>query len=138
GEEGGVPYLAMELLRGAPLDRFLERGPAPGMAAVARLGREAAEGLAAAHARGLVHRDVKPANLWLEAPRGRVKVLDFGLARPAEPDRDAPDRLTRDGAVVGTPAFMAPEQARGAAVDFRADLFGLGAVLYRLCTGRLP
>src|SRR5437588_9820738 len=128
----------MPLLAGESLEARLLREPVLPAAEVARLGREAAEGLAAAHARGLVHRDVKPANLWLEAPRGRVKVLDFGLARPAEPDRDAPDRLTRDGAVVGTPAFMAPEQARGAAVDFRADLFGLGAGLDRLCTGRLP
>src|SRR5207248_3105005 len=95
-----------------------------------------------AHERGLVHRDVKPANLWLEtlpddqgeAPRYRVKVLDFGLALPVADDV----RLTGSGTTLGTPAYVAPEQARGEAVDARADLFSLGCVLYRLCTGALP
>jgi hypothetical protein len=96
--------------------------------------REAATGLAAAHSLGLVHRDIKPANLWLEAPSGRVKVLDFGLAKPI----NAEIELTENGALVGTPAYMAPEQARGEKVDHRADLFSLGAVMYRLCTGKLP
>jgi hypothetical protein len=89
-------------------------------------------GLAAAHARGLVHRDVKPANLWLEAPAGRLKVLDFGLARAA----DGADGLTEPGMPLGTPAYMAPEQADGRTADARADLFGLGCVLYRLLAGR--
>ena len=88
--------------------------------------------------KGLVHRDIKPANIWLEAPKGRVKILDFGLARPAKPDREDVERLTHDGMVMGTPAYMSPEQARGEAVDFRTDLFSLGVVLYRLCTGQLP
>src|SRR5262249_59151583 len=89
-----------------------------------------AEGLAAAHALGLVHRDVKPANLWLEGPAGRVKVLDFGLARPQEGEG-----LSRSGVVTGTPGYMAPEQIDGLDLDGRADLFGLGCVLYRLLTG---
>ncbi len=95
---------------------------------------EAAAGLAAAHNIGLVHRDIKPANLWLEAPNGRVKVLDFGLAKPV----DAEVELTKNGAVVGTPAYMSPEQARGEKVDHRTDLFSLGVLLYRLCAGRPP
>jgi hypothetical protein len=134
GEGRDVPYLAMELLQGEPMDRWLERGGTPTAAELPRLGREMALGLAAAHERGLVHRDVKPANVWLEAPHGRVKLLDFGLARAAEEDT----HLTATGAVVGTPAYMAPEQARGEKLDGRADLFSLGVVLYRLCTGRLP
>jgi serine/threonine protein kinase len=108
------------------------------MTAILRLAREMATGLAAAHDKGLVHRDIKPANIWLESPKGRVKILDFGLARPAEADREDVERLTHDGMVMGTPAYMSPEQARGVAVDFRTDLFSLGVVLYRLCTGQLP
>ena len=138
GEESGTPFIAMELLRGAPLDAYLAKEPAPTMTAVVRLAREIASGLAAAHEKGLVHRDIKPANIWLEAPKGRVKILDFGLARPAKPDREDAERLTHDGMVIGTPSFMSPEQARGEAVDFRTDLFSLGTVLYRLCTGHLP
>jgi hypothetical protein len=108
---------------------------------VLKVGREVALGLAAAHDRGLVHRDVKPANTWLEGDPGaadpaarvrRVKVLDFGLARSV----DGADGLSLSGAVVGTPAYMAPEQAGGRAVDPRADLFSLGAVLYRMATGQ--
>jgi serine/threonine protein kinase len=140
GEERGVPFLAMELLEGETLEQRLQREQRDGEAAplppaeVLRIGREIAEGLAAAHARGLIHRDVKPANVWLEGPRGRVKLLDFGLAWAAEQDV----ALTQTGAIVGTPAYMAPEQARGESADPRSDLFSLGCVLYRMCTGRPP
>src|SRR5215207_9227721 len=133
-EREGVPYIAMQFLRGYPLDQFLKDKGAPALAHVIRIVRETALGLSAAHAIGLVHRDIKPANLWLEAPNGRVKVLDFGLAKPIGTDAE----LTKSGAVVGTPAYMSPEQARGEKVDRRTDLFSLGAVLYRLCTGRPP
>jgi serine/threonine protein kinase len=138
GEESGVPYLAMELLRGTTLSAYLTDNPLPTVASATRLGREVAEGLAAAHARGLVHRDIKPANIWLEAPHGRVKVLDFGLARPAAPEPNATDKLTGSGLVVGTPGYMSPEQARGEPLDERTDLFSLGVVLYLLVTGRMP
>jgi hypothetical protein len=101
-----------------------------------RVGQEAAEGLAAAHALGLIHRDIKPANLYLEAPRGRVKILDFGIARRT--GEDPHKALTGTGIVVGTPGFMSPEQASGKPLDGRTDLFSLGVVLYHATTGRLP
>src|SRR5262249_11976730 len=104
------------------------------LAEVLRIGREVAQGLAAAHTRGLIHRDIKPANLWLEEGTGRVKILDFGLAR----DTKGEAQLTQSGAIVGSPAFMAPEQASARPADARSDLFSLGVVLYRLATGELP
>jgi serine/threonine protein kinase len=137
GEARGVPFIAMPLLRGESLQGRLQREGKLTPAEALRVGRETAEGLAAAHAAGLIHRDVKPANIWLESrPAGppRVRLLDFGLARPVA----ASDRVTHTGALLGTPAYMAPEQARGRAVDPRCDLFSLGGVLYRLCTGTLP
>src|SRR5437588_12164602 len=94
---------------------------------------QVAAGLAAAHAQGLVHRDIKPANILLESGVERVKITDFGLARAAN---DA--SVTQSGFLAGTPQYMAPEQARGEAVDHRADLFSLGSVLYAMCTGRPP
>jgi eukaryotic-like serine/threonine-protein kinase len=133
-EERGAPFIAMEFLLGMSLDAFLKAKGTPGISHVLRIGREIAEGLAAAHERGLVHRDVKPANVWLEAPHGRVKILDFGLARQEQEDA----HLTGSGTVVGTPSYMSPEQARGERVDHRSDLFSLGGVLYTLCTGRQP
>lgn len=134
GEDRSVPFMAMQFLEGEPLDERLKREERLPLKEVLRIGRETAEGLAAAHAKGLVHRDIKPANLWLEGQRGRIKILDFGLARAATDDT----HLTQTGAIIGTPAYMAPEQAAGEAVDQRCDLFSLGCVLYRLCTGELP
>jgi serine/threonine protein kinase len=135
-EEQGVLFLAMQLLRGETLDDRLRRTGVPPVAEVLRLGREIAAGLAAAHEHGLVHRDIKPANVWLEGSRGRVKILDFGLSRTVG-DGAAP--RTRTGAILGTPGYMAPEQARRShEADARGDLFSLGAVLYHLCTGRPP
>jgi serine/threonine protein kinase/predicted ATPase len=133
GQADEVCYLAMELLEGEPLDSWLERGIPP-VDDVLRIGREIALALAAAHARGLVHRDVKPANVWLEAPAGRVKLLDFGLARPQVEDA----RITNPGVVIGTPTYMAPEQARAEPLDGRTDLFSLGCLLYEMLTGRPP
>ena len=133
-ESKGIPFLAMELLEGEPLDRWLaQRGPLSA-AEIIRIGRGIAEGLAAAHARGLVHRDIKPANLWVQTPDETVKVLDFGLARPTTTDGG----LTSTGVIAGTPAYLSPEVAQGQEFDARADLFSLGCVLYELCAGRPP
>jgi eukaryotic-like serine/threonine-protein kinase len=134
GEERGVPFIAMEYLLGAPLDQFLKTKGNLALAQALRVVRETAIGLSAAHALGMVHRDIKPGNIWLEAPKGRVKILDFGLARPANDDA----HITGSGAVLGTPAYMSPEQGRGLKVDHRTDLFSLGVVLYRLTTGKMP
>jgi serine/threonine protein kinase len=133
-EDRGVPYIAMPFLKGEPLDKRLKgTNPLP-IAEVLRIGREAAKGLRAAHAAGLVHRDIKPANLWLEGEEDRVKILDFGLARAAADGA----QLTQQGVIIGTPAYMAPEQAAGKTVDSRCDLFSLGCVLYRMSTGQQP
>jgi tRNA A-37 threonylcarbamoyl transferase component Bud32 len=122
GEERGVPYFAMPLLKGASLEERLRSGGALPVADVVRLGRQIALGLTAAHERGLVHRDVKPGNIWIEPDSGRAKLLDFGLARELVPGRAAEDDpLTELGTIIGTPAYLAPEQARGQAVDGRAD-----------------
>ncbi len=135
GEHKGIPFLVMEFLEGESLEMRIRREKRLPFDDVLRIGREAASGLAAAHDRGLIHRDVKPSNLWLEGEQGKVKVLDFGLARGA-PGEDGD--LTQIGFVVGTPSYMSPEQARGETVDSRTDLFSLGCVLYRLVTGELP
>src|SRR5262249_32112495 len=107
-------------------------GPLP-LKEVLRIGLQVAAGLAAAHAQGLVHRDVKPANILLENGVQRVKLTDFGLARAVD---DA--RLTPSGVIAGTPADLSPEQANGAKVDHRSDLFSLGSVLYTVCAGHAP
>jgi serine/threonine protein kinase len=134
-EFAGVPYLAMKLLEGESLEeRLKERGPWLPLAEVLRIGEEVSDALAAAHARELIHRDVKPTNIWLETDGDRVKLIDFGLARILDDDL----RLTGTGYVVGTPSYMAPEQANGDEVDHRSDLFSLGCVLYRASTGVQP
>jgi eukaryotic-like serine/threonine-protein kinase len=134
GEDRDTPFLAMEFLEGESLDACVKREGKLPIAEVVRIGREVALGLACAHTKGLIHRDVKPANVWLEGPQRHVKLLDFGLARALADD----PHLTPSGTIVGTPAYLAPEQARGETVNHRADLFSLGCLLYRLCVGKLP
>jgi len=128
-----MPYLVMELVEGTSLHDLLRQAARPSWEEIARIGAEIADGLEAAHATGLVHRDVKPSNILLERGSGRVKITDFGLARTIN---DA--GLTQTGCIVGTPEFMAPEQAEGTSCDHRADLFSLGSVLYEMCTGNPP
>ena len=132
GEDGGVPFIVMPLLRGETLESRLKREGRLAAEEVVRVGREVLAGLAAAHARGLVHRDIKPANIWLVAETGKVKILDFGLARAA----DGTEGLTVPGAMPGTPGYMAPEQVDGQPADARSDLFSVGATLYRCATGQ--
>ncbi|MFO0803864.1 MAG: serine/threonine-protein kinase [Gemmataceae bacterium] len=136
GLDRGVPYLAMPLLKGQSLADSLKANPNVPIAEAVRIAREIATGLAAAHAKNLVHRDIKPGNIWLEEKTRRVKILDFGLARAA--DGEDADTVTQEGTPIGTPAYMSPEQARGETLDFRSDLFSLGAVMYLLITGRNP
>jgi hypothetical protein len=135
GEDRGIPFIAMPLLRGQSLDDRLANGIL-NLDETLAIARDMTDGIAAAHDRGLIHRDIKPSNLWLEANDDgsfrRVRLLDFGLARQ---ETDA-DRVTKSGTILGTPAYMAPEQARGESVDARADLFSLGCVLYRATTGQ--
>jgi hypothetical protein len=132
-EHSGLPYLVMQLVQGESLEQRLRRVGKLDSITVARIGMQAAAGLAAAHAAGLVHRDIKPANILLEAPYDRVKLTDFGLARAVEDVR-----LTGTGVVAGSPLYMSPEQARGEAVDHRTDLFSLGSVLYEAVSGQTP
>ena len=129
--DDGRLFIAMALCEGETLKRRVERGPLP-LAEAVDVAAQIAAGLAAAHAKGIVHRDVKPANV-IVAPDGRVKLVDFGIAKL--PDQS---RLTRDGTAVGTAGYMAPEQIRGDAVDARTDVWALGVVLYEMVTGRSP
>jgi hypothetical protein len=129
-EEDGVPFLTMELLEGRNLSQIVSAKGALSSADTARVGGQAAAGLACAHRQGIVHRDVKSANLFLTRARV-VKVMDFGLATMAE-------ELRRAGTVLGTPQYMAPEQASGRAADHRVDLYALGVTLFHLATGTWP
>lgn len=133
-EEEPIPYLVMEYIPGKTLQQRLEeKGPLE-LPDVLRLGKQIADGLAAAHAQGLIHRDIKPGNILLEGGLDeRVKITDFGLARTAD---DA--SMTQSGVIAGTPMYMAPEQAYGHKLDQRADLFSFGSVLYQMVSGRPP
>ena len=130
---GKIPYLVMEYVEGMTLEeRILGHRPM-GLWEVLRIGIQIASGLAAAHGRNLIHRDIKPGNILLEEKTGRAKISDFGLARAVKKDS-----TTRPTLLAGTPEYMAPEQARGDAVDQRSDLFSFGSVLYAMCAGQTP
>jgi eukaryotic-like serine/threonine-protein kinase len=134
GEEGGVLFIAMELLDGEPLGELLKRGPFSVDQALP-IAVDMLAALGAIHARGIVHRDLKPSNVFLG--RHGVKLLDFGLARPeVKASLDSIDGLTRAGTVLGTPGYMAPELITGDPVDVRTDLFAVGAILFEMLAGR--
>ncbi len=127
------PYLVMAFVPGGSLQDRLDREGPLETAEILRIGYQIADALAAAHAQGLVHRDVKPGNILLDHGQNRVMLTDFGLAQALD---DA--TLTASGLIAGTPQYMSPEQARGEAVDMRSDLFSLGGVLYAMASGRPP
>jgi serine/threonine protein kinase len=138
------PYIAMEYIDGKPLRDVLQKGPLP-IYEVLRIATQVASGLAQAHEAGIIHRDLKPSNLML-VKDGRVKILDFGLAKLTEnyPDEERSSDSTTDmvatrtGIVMGTPPYMSPEQAAGKQVDFTTDQFSFGTILYEMATGKQP
>ena len=132
-EYRGLPYIVMHYVDGGSLHQRIEKNGPLETCEVVRIGMQIAKGLAAAHGQGIIHRDVKPANVMLESGVDRAMVSDFGLARVA--DEAA---MTRSGVIAGTPQYMSPEQAMGDPIDPRSDLFSLGSVLYAACTGRAP
>jgi len=133
GEAYGIPYITMPLLHGQTLEDRLQDGPDLTIDEIVRIGIEIAEGLQAAHQCGLIHRDVKPANVWLDEQGDSVRLLDLGIAREM-----SKDTLTLTGVVMGTPSYMSPEQARGETLDPRSDLFSLGCILYQMAVGLRP
>ncbi len=143
GIAGGMPYLAMELIEGRTLADLLDDDGPPPIDTALDIERQILRGLAFAHARGILHRDLKPANVFLqELPDDphHVKLLDFGLAKIVSDDEsaEAEPTLTRSGTILGTPSYMAPEQASGSVVDARADVYSAGCVLFELLSGRVP
>lgn len=128
-----LPYIVMPYVAGGNLQQLLDADGPLGIERVLSIGYQVAEGLAAAHAQGIIHRDIKPANLMLDGGGFRVMLTDFGLARALDDTT-----LTGSGMIAGTPQYMSPEQARGGAVDHRTDIYSLGAVLYTLATGYPP
>src|ERR1700674_2275274 len=143
-EEGdGVGALVLELVEGETLADRVQRDPLPVTEALA-IAKQIAEALEAAHDKGIIHRDLKPANVKM-TPEGKVKVLDFGLAKAYAGDRETYDptnsptlsaAATMQGMILGTAAYMSPEQARGKSVDKRTDIWAFGCVLYELLTGK--
>src|SRR5258706_8006456 len=139
--EAGTDFLVMEYVRGKTLKELITLQGLP-FADVCRYGAQIASALAAAHSAGIVHRDIKPANIMV-TQEGQIKVLDFGVAKLTEPvhaegETRTQIELTTPGIVVGTVAYMSPEQTRGENLDGRSDIFSLGSVLYEAATGRLP
>ena len=135
GQQDRLAFIAMQWTPGETLEARLEREPeCLDDKTIREFVAQIASGLSAAHERQMIHRDIKPANIWICEDTGRIKILDFGLARVA----DEESSLTQTGMLAGTPSYMSPEQTRGMELDPRSDLFSLGCVMYRLLTNRLP
>ena len=146
-EEGGVTFIVMELVQGKTINQLIQSGELDLLGTI-DIGIQVAEGLAKAHELSIVHRDIKPANV-MRTSDGHAKILDFGLAKlvdlqggqgPGGTQRLHPEQLaqTKSGIIIGTPAYMSPEQVRGATIDFRTDIFALGVLLFEMATGRSP
>ncbi|HEX3102422.1 MAG TPA: serine/threonine-protein kinase, partial [Pyrinomonadaceae bacterium] len=136
-DHDGLPFIAMEYILGETLENKIKTGLNPGQALDIAL--QVADALAEAHAQSIVHRDIKPANIMV-TPRGQAKVLDFGLAKKiaAENEDETQKIISQAGLIIGTASYMSPEQARGAEVDSRSDIFSFGIVLYEMIAGRPP
>ena len=132
GEQDGIHYIVMEYLEGVTLDVWLSQRGAMSPAQAEPIVAQIAAALDFAHSRGVIHRDIKPSNIMI-SPSGHVTIMDFGLVRAGEGSE-----LTRTGMVVGTPEYMAPEQALGNAVDARSDIYSFGVVIYRMLSGQTP
>jgi len=136
GDEAGLPYIVMEYLDGEPLDRLIQNREAVHLRMKLDIVAQVCSALAYAHRQGMIHRDVKPANVFVQRD-GLVKLLDFGIAR-AEGHRPMEQTMTRTGTLVGTPAYISPERLRGELFDGRSDIFSAGVMLFQLLTGSLP
>lgn len=135
GEDEGRTFVVMPLLDGETLGSRLKRAEELNVSDVLRIGMELAEALSAAHNAGVIHRDVKPSNIWLEQPGDRVKLLDFGLASISGSENQ---ELTLSGQLLGTPGYLAPEQVEGKSSSIQSDLFSMGCVLFEMLVGRAP
>ncbi|HEV8421175.1 MAG TPA: serine/threonine-protein kinase, partial [Actinomycetota bacterium] len=135
GEADGTPFISMEYLVGVTLKDLVARaGPVP-LGVGLRIARELCQGLDAAHREGIVHRDVKPHNVLLLPDKGELKIMDFGIARSSQIHRPG---TTVAGTIIGTPAYMSPEQALGKPADLRSDIYSLGVLFFEMFLGRLP